>query len=277
MNHELLMQRLNQAVAPMHRRWGFLFLLALVLVVGAQAQTDCSEGGGTLDTAPPKDVTIQELIQKLVAQETKVQAARSHYQFTQDVLVQTLSDKTVDGQFHQITQVSYDSHGRRQENVSFSEVSTLRGIALSDSDKDDIRTFMPWVLSSDEAAQYNLTYAGQQHVDDLDTYVFHVVPKTEEKNKRYFQGKVWVDNRDLQIVKLCGKSVPDAVHVKKNQPVDIRPMFTGYRQIVDGNWFPAYARVDDTLHFRTESVHVREIVKFTGYKRSDAGQVAPKP
>jgi hypothetical protein len=88
---------------------------------------------------------------------------------------------------------------------------------------------------------------------------------------------VWVDSRDLQIVKLCGKSVPDTIHVKKNQPMDIRPIFVSYRQIVDGNWFPAYTRVDDTLHFKAESVHLREIVKFTGYKRVDANSVASKP
>lgn len=242
-----------------------------LLAAGVQAQTECSEGNGVLDTSPPKDLPTQELIHKFLAGEDRVQAARAHYQYTQDVLVQTLDDKNaVDGQFHQIGQISY-SDGKRQESVTFSEVSTLRGIALSNEDWDDIRTFMPWVLSSELAAQYNLTYSGQQHVDDLDTYVFHVVPKIEEKNKRYFEGKVWVDNRDLQVVKLCGKSVPDVVH-KKNQPVDVRPTFTGYRQIIDGNWFPVYARVDDTLHFRAESVHVREIVKYTAYKRADAGK-----
>jgi hypothetical protein len=132
---------------------------------------------------------------------------------------------------------------------------------------DDIRVFMPFTLTTEEVPEYNVTYAGQQHVDDLDTYVFHLVPKTEEKNKRYFQGRVWVDNRDFEIVKLCGKSVPDTVHVKKNQHMEIRPMFVGYRQLVDGLWFPAYAKVDDTLTFKIQSVHVREIVKLKEYKR----------
>jgi hypothetical protein len=42
----------------------------------------------------------------------------------------------------------------------------------------------------------------------------------------------------------------------------------GYRQLVDGHWFPAYARVDDTLNFGAQAVHIREIVKFTSYQRS---------
>jgi hypothetical protein len=95
-----------------------------------------------------------------------------------------------------------------------------------------------------------------------------------EKNQRYFQGRIWVDSRDLQIVKLCGKSVPDAIRVKKHQPLDVRPTFVSYRQIVDGNWFPAYTRVDDTLHLGVESIHIREIVKYMGYKRTGTSTAA---
>ena len=191
--------------------------------------------------------------------------------------MQTLDAKGVDGQFHQTATVSYDDKGKRVENVTFAEQSTLRGIQLTQEDLDDIRIFMPWILTTEEVPQYNLTYAGQQHVDDLDTYVFHVEPKKEEKNQRYFQGRVWIDNRDLQIVKLCGKSVPDVVYAKKNQPMDIRTTFVGYRQVVDGHWFPAYARVDDTLHFQLQSIHLREIVKLTGYKRAGTGAPASTP
>jgi len=242
----------------------------------AGAQTDCADGNGILDTAPPKDMPPQDLIQKFAAAEEKVKAARAHYTYTQDVMVQTLNGTAVDGQFHEVTTVSYDDKGKRVENVTFAEQSTLRDVKLSAEDTDDVRTFMPLVLPTSDLPLYKLTYAGQQHVDDLDTYVFHVEPQKQEKNKRYFQGRIWVDNRDLQIVKLCGKSVPDMIRTKKNQPMEIRPMFVGYRQLVDGFWFPAYARVDDTLHFRIQSVHIREIVKFTGYKRSSAPAASPK-
>jgi hypothetical protein len=259
------------------QRAAWLIVLVGMLVAGARAQTDCADGNGVLDTNPPKNMTVPELIQKFSAGETKVKEARTHYTYTQDVLVQTLNDTKVDGQFHEITTVSYDDKGRRLEKVTFGEQSTLREVQLTQTDFDDIRIFMPWILTADEVPQYNLTYAGQQHVDDLDTYVFHVEPKKEEKGKRYFQGRVWVDNRDFQIVKLCGKSVPDVVRRKKNQPMDIRPTFVGYRQLVDGHWFPAFARVDDTLHFQVQSIHLREILKLTGYKRAGGATAAAKP
>lgn len=256
-----------------------LVLVAAVLMsvcsVGAMAQTDCAEGNGILDTAPPKDLTVPQLIQKIAAAEDKVRDARTHYTYTQDVLVQTLNDKAVDGQMHEVSTISYEDKGKRKEVVTFAEQSTLRGVQLSQEDMDDIRVFMPWIMTTDEVPQYNLTYAGQQHVDDLDTYVFHVEPKKEEKNKRYYQGRIWVDNHDLQIVKLCGKSVPDVIHVKKKQAQDIRPTFVGYRQPVDGLWFPAYVRVDDTLHFQVQSIHVREIIKLTAYKKANASAAKP--
>jgi hypothetical protein len=257
----------------------FALLFVSLFFVGAYGQINCGDSDNPLDTAPPKGMSMQELTQKLIANEDKVQAARQHYTFTQDVLVQTLEGKAVDGQFHQITNVYYDDKGKRAEKVSFAEQSTLRGIQLSDADMDDIRTFMPWILTSDQAAQYNLTYAGKQHVDDLDTYVFHVEPKQFEKNRRYFQGKIWVDDRDVQMVKLCGKSVPEATtkKKKKNDTVEVRPTFVGYRQIIDGNWFPTYARIDDTLRFDVQSIHVREIVKFIGYQRAAATQTASRP
>ena len=255
-----------------------LIVLVSVWVVGARAQTDCADGNGVLDTNPPKNMTVAELIQKFSAEETKVKEARTHYTYTQDALVQTLNDKSsVDGQFHEITTVSYDDKGRRLEKVTFGEQSTLRAVQLTQTDFDDIRIFMPWILTADEVPQYNLTYAGQQHVDDLDTYVFHVEPKKEEKGKRYFQGRAWVDNHDFQIVKLCGKSVPDVITRKKNQPMDLRPTFVGYRQLVDGYWFPAYARVDDTLHFGVQAIHLREVLKLTGYKRVGATAASAKP
>ena len=245
-------------------------LLVVLLSVPAISQNDCAEGNGILDFATPKDLTAQQIIQRFTAGETKVRDTRAHYTYTQDLMVQTLNGDVADGQFHQVTTISYDDKGKRLENVSFAEQSTLRGVQLSADDFDDIRVFMPFILTADDLPQYNVTYAGQQHVDDLDTYVFHVEPRKEEKNRRYFQGRIWVDNHDFQIVKVCGKSVPDLIHVKKHQPQEIRPMFVTYRQPVDGYWFPAYVRVDDTLHFNAGNIHVREIVKFTGYKRTDA-------
>ena len=122
-----------------------------------------------------------------------------------------------------------------------------------------------------EIPQYDITYLGQQHVDDLETYVFDVKPKTLEKNKRYFQGKVWVDQQELQIVLINGKSVPDNL---RRGHEDLSPPYTTYYQEVDGgNWFPVYTKADGTLHFPAgtgyiaQDVRIRYVVKYEDYKR----------
>jgi hypothetical protein len=248
-----------------------LVLSILSLPLGLLGQTDCEKGNGALDSAPPKTMSAQDVIQKFGATEAAAKQARLHYTYTQDVLVQTLSGQDVTGAFHEVTNVSYDEKGKRQEKVTFAAQSTLRGVQLTQEDTEDIRVFMPLMLTSEDLTQYNLTYTGQRHVDDLDTYEFHVEPKTKEKGKRYFEGQVWVDAQDFQIVKVCGKSGPDLIRTGKHQHSDLRPSFVTYRQQVDERyWFPAYTRSDDNLQFKGGSVHVRETIKYSGYKRAGA-------
>jgi hypothetical protein len=249
-----------------------VILLMSVLLLPARfwGQTDCEAGNGLLDFAQPKSITMPQLIQKFGAAESSAKQARRHYTYNQEVLMQTLSGKDVTGEFHEITVVSYNEKGKRQERVTFAAQNSLRGIQLTADDMEDIRMFMPLILTAEDLPQYSLTYAGQQHVDDLDTYVFHVEPKKEEKDRRYFQGRIWVDAQDFQIVKVCGKSGPEKVAKKKREMPELHPTFVTYRQLVDGRyWFAAYTRSDETLHFKAGPVRLRETIKYTAYKLTD--------
>ncbi|MFZ0538193.1 MAG: hypothetical protein WAU50_08365 [Candidatus Sulfotelmatobacter sp.] len=248
-----------------------LFTFVSLLPIASPAQTNCEDGNGLLDFARPKTLSVEEVIRKFGAAEAETKAARLHYTYKQDVLLQTLSGTSVTGEFHEVTNVSYDANGRRLETVTYAAQPSLRGIQLEQNDMEDIRVFMPLMMTSDDLPQYNLTYAGQQHVDDLDTYLFHVEPKKEESGKRYFTGRIWVDAQDFQIVKVCGKSGPEKIQVKKHEQAHLQPTFVTYRQQVDGRyWFPAYTRSDDTLRFPSRSAHLREIIKYTAYKRTDS-------
>jgi len=246
-----------------------LLAFALLLPAGLQAQTNCEEGNGLLDFSPPKTISVEDVIKKFGGEEAKVKEARLHYTYKQDVLMQTLTGTIVTGEFHEVANISYDAKGKRVEEVTFAAQPSLRGIQLEQSDMEDIRVFMPLMLTSDDLPQYKLNYAGQQHVDDLDTFVFHVEAKKEESGKRYFEGRIWVDAQDFQIVKLCGKSGPDKIAVKKHERAHLTPMFVTYRQQVDGFWFPAYTRSDDTLRFPAGPLHLRQVIKYTAYKRAD--------
>src|SRR3954451_1789294 len=246
-----------------HTRFSMAVMTATLFLISAAVGQE-----GQLTTDPPKGVTSQQIIQKFAAKEKEFKEARDNYTFRQDVKVQTLDGDTVTGEYREVFDVTFDNQGHNLENVVFAPQNTLTEIMMSPEDLQDIRHLLPFVLTSEEIPEYDILYVGQQQEDELHCYVFDVAPKKIEKNKRYFQGRIWVDNQDLQIVKTSGKTVPD-IHKKDNE--NLFPKFSTWREQVDGQyWFPAYTMADDTLHFRKgayQDVHIREIVKYTDYKR----------
>jgi hypothetical protein len=251
--------------------------LALPLLASAQE--------GQLNPAEPKGITVDQIIQRFAAKEKEFKQARDNYTYRQDVKVQTVDGGSVDGEYHQVVDVTFDDKGHRQEKVVFAPQSSLQRVSMTREDVEDIQHRLPFVLTSDEIPEYQILYAGLQQEDELHCYVFDVAPKTIEKNKRYFQGRIWVDDRDFQIVKTRGKTVPDIRTGKKGSGGEnLFPAFTTWREQVDGQyWFPTYTKADDDLHFSGGDVHIREIVKYTNYKRFGAnvkityeGQELPK-
>ncbi len=244
-----------------------LGILALTLVASASAQ----RGESQLDSSPPQGITEQEIIQRFAAKEKEFKIAREQYAYRQSLTVQTMDGDTVNGEFKEVEDVLFDDRGNRVEHVVFAPESTLQGILMTKEDYDDIRRRMPFVLTSDEISEYQILYVGKQRIDELGTYVFDIAPKQIDKNKRYFQGRIWVDDQDFQIVKTYGKNVPDLGTKKKGGQENLFPAFTTWRDRVDGKyWFPVYTKVDDTLHFSTGDIHIRQVVKYTDYKRFGA-------
>ena len=254
--------------------WAASFSLKIVALaicalspLALTAQTNCDAGNGPLRSAPPQAISVQDLIQKFAGREEVFKDARNHYAYTQDVTVQTLDGDTVSGEFRETTDVLYDDEGKRVEKVTYAPQNTLKGISITKEDYDDFRNRLPFVLTTQDLGQYNISYVGQQHVDELDTYVFDIAPKKVDKDggPRFFDGRIWVDNRDFQIVKTCGKNVPD-IHKKDSE--NLTPKFVTYREQIDGQyWFPTYTRADDDLQFKSGPIRIREIVKYTNYKR----------
>ncbi len=241
--------------------------LPLIAAVVALAPLALSQEG-PLVPDPPKGITSAEIIQKFAAKEKEFREARDQYTFRQDVRVQTMDGDTVTGEYREVFDVTYDNQGRHLENVVFAPQNSLTEILMSPEDLQDIRHLLPFVLTSDEIPEYDILYVGQQKEDELHCYVFDIAPKKIEGKKRYFQGRIWVDDADLQVVKTSGKTVPD---IRKKSNENLFPKFTTWREQVDGRyWFPAYTKAEDTLHFRKAAysdVQIREIISYTDYKR----------
>lgn len=253
-----------------------IFLHAALAVAEDTPAADSSDpaGFGPLDPAPPASgLTTDAIIQRMGEREAEFAHARDAYTFRQSVKVQTISEDTgkPDGEYAQVTDVVFNKDGAREEHVVFAPQNTLERVMMSPADFQDIEHRLPFVLTTQDLPQYNLTYLGRQKVDSVDTYVFSAAPKVLVKNHRYFQGKVWLDQQDLEIVLVNGKNVPDD---KRKGHEDLSPPYTTYYEQVDGKyWFPTYTKAEGDLHFdggngyMSQSVHLRTIVRFTDYKR----------
>ncbi len=243
------------------------FLPCLVLLACAIGARPTLAQEGPLQSAPPKDTTPEEIIKRFAEKETEFAKARDQYTYRQQVTVQTLDGETVDGEYHEVFDVMFDDKGHRIENVVFAPQSSLSKIYMSQEDMEDIRHKLPFVLTTEDLPEYNVLYVGQQTEDELHCYVFDIAPKQIEGKKRYFQGRVWVDDHDFQIVKTYGKTVPD-IRKKHGDEENLFPKFTTWRQQIDGRyWFPVFTKADDELHFKMGDVHIKEIVKYEDYKR----------
>jgi hypothetical protein len=226
-------------------------------------------GFGPLDATPPA-IPVPQIIQEFTAKEAVFSKALDNYTWQRSVRVETLDDDNKpDGQYYQVVDVVFDSQGHRTERVLDAPESSLTRVMMSPADFSDIEERLPFVLTTEDAPQYDITYAGKQKIDEIDTWVFDVKPKSIEKKHRYFEGRIWVDQKDHQIVVTNGKNVPDDT---RSGHEDLSIPFVTYRQMVDGKyWFPVYTHGDGVLHFSaghgylSQDVHMRETVKYTNY------------
>src|ERR1700727_2227289 len=197
---------------------------------------------GPLENKPPEGITPEAIITRFAGQEKLFKDAREHYTYRQDIKVQTRDGDTVTGEYHEVFDVLFDDKGHRIENVVFAPQSSLEkgGLSLDEGDVQDFRNRLPFVLTTDEIPEYNILYVGQQQEDELRCYVFDVAPKPIVGKKRYFQGRIWVDDQDFQIVKTYGQAVPEIKDSKKKCIEDnIYPKFTPWAHKIDHQYWCA--------------------------------------
>ena len=248
----------------MFLRWLTTFLFSFFLISSLLVSQALAQEGGLRDEQPP--IPVSQIIQNFAAKEAQFRLARANYVYRQDLKVQELDSRNrVLGEYHVISNILFESPGRRTEKIVYAPQSTLKGIQITPQDLEDIRSIQPFVLTTDDLHLYNVKYLGKEQIDEIDNYVFEVSPRVIEEGERYFEGKIWVDDIDLQIVKTFGKAVPDIV---KDGQENLFPRFETYREQIDGVfWFPTYTRAVDTLNFSTGSKRIRQVIKYEEYKQ----------
>ena len=224
---------------------------------------DAKPASSDAKPAPPSD-QIQNIIKQFAQKETDFAAARENYTYRQTSKM-TETDPP-GGTYEIVEEVSFDDRNKRTSHVTHAPVGGFEHIMMTGEDEQDLRNVMPFVMTNETRDQYIVNYVGREKVDEISCYVFSVKPKQLTKDrKRYFDGQIWVDDQDLQIVKTYGQGVG---YLRRGEDQQF-PKFETYREQIDGKyWFPTYTYADDTLNFKDgQSQRIKVVVKYDHYKK----------
>ncbi|HVS80214.1 MAG TPA: TonB family protein [Pyrinomonadaceae bacterium] len=246
------------------------FALAALILASASAAGFAQQTQSAANTSSEKLISgadtltpaqVDSIIRKFTAKETEFRRALNQYAFKRDALIQQLGmGGQVVGEYHRVSDFTFDDQGNRFEKISFFPMPTFPGMTAEDL--EDLGGVNPFALEAAKLSQYNFKFVGKERIDELDLFVFDVAPKVMPKKstERMFAGRIWVDDRDLQVVKSKGKGVPET----KNNKF---PVVETYREQIDGKyWFPVYAYADDDIIFDNgDDLRLRMRVKYTDY------------
>jgi hypothetical protein len=238
-------------------------LLTTAAIALGTLSTPAPLSAQTIAPMPPGTLSPDQIIQKFAAKEAEFRKARENYTYRQVLKMEEVDPPG--GSWEMTSDIIFGPNKERQEKVIYAPVVSLQHISLDPQDEQDLRDVQPFVLTTEDVGKYDIDYLGKQNVDEIPCYEFAVKPKKMVKNERYFQGTIWVDDRDFQIVKTYGKGV--GIVSKDHQ----FPNFETYREQIDGKyWFPTYTHADDTLHFQNSSQRIKMVVRYENYKRFGA-------
>jgi len=226
-----------------------------------------AQGSGN-NSVSPSPTEVDRIIKTFTGKETQFRRALNEYSFKRDAVLQSLGmGGQITGEYHRVSFFTFDDQGNRYEKISFFPMPSFQGVTQEDI--DDLGGIEPFALEPSKIAQYDFKYVGKEKIDELNLYVFDVTPKVipdpKKTKERFFSGRVWVDDQDLQIVKTRGKGLPET---KKNK----FPVVETYREQIDGRyWFPTYSYADEELVFESGDVlHIRMKVRYSDFELARA-------
>ena len=207
---------------------------------------------------------------KLVAhRETETQAERDEYTYRQTMTLQELDDRGgARGEYKEVRDVIFSPTHERTEQMIGTPQNGLKFLRLTDEDFHDIREIQPLSLTEDQLWNYETRFRGDEEMDGIDCWVLQVKPRQILEGQRYFDGMVWVDKKEYNIVHLQGQAVPA---IRSMQYENLFPHFTTVRKAIDGkHWFAILTFADDTLDFRSGPQRERLSISYSNYKRFSA-------
>jgi hypothetical protein len=222
----------------------------------------------------PPPIPEREIIQRFAANENVMKQAFDSYTYMETVRFEEMTDP---GGMVTLTGDTYlRPDGERYLRILKQPPPTLKFTTFSAEDVEAMAAIPYFFLTSSEIDNYNFVYAGQQQLDDLNTYAFQVKPKLLSRTRRLFEGVVWVDDHDFAIVKSFGKFELAAEPEGNRLPFT---MFETYRQnFQEKYWLPTYTESDDEVKVPNQDpIPVRLIIRATDFKRQDRADAAGPP
>ncbi|HTS28926.1 MAG TPA: hypothetical protein VMH81_23810 [Bryobacteraceae bacterium] len=204
---------------------------------------------------------------RLVAhRESESEAERNEYTYRQTVTIEELDDHGgARGVYREIRDIIFSPKHERSEEPIGKPQNNLKYLVMTEEDFRDIRDIQPLVLTEDRLWNYETKSRGDETMDDIDCWVLQVRPRQILDGQRFFEGLIWVDKKEYNIVHMEGQAVPQ---IRTTKTENLFPRFTTVRRPVDGkHWFPVYTYADDTLHFRTGPQRERLRIAYSNYKR----------
>jgi hypothetical protein len=245
-------------------------VLTTVAMLPARAQQVSSASTSAPSSAVPGGVEVERVIREFTTKEALFRSALNQYSFKREAVVQTIGmGGQISGEYRRVSRFVFDDSGKRYEKIELFPLSTLKDLEVTAEDLEDFSGAQTFALEPSKINLYHIKYAGREKIDELNLYVFDVEPKVmpdpKKTKERFFKGRIWVDDQDLQIVKVLGKAVPD----KKGARY---PTFETYREQIDGKfWFPTYTYADEELVFDNGQVtRIRLRITFTEFARPRA-------
>ena len=222
----------------------------------------------------PPPIPEQEIIRRFAANEDAMKKAFDDYTYMETIRFQEMTDPG--GMVTVMGDTYLRPNGERYLRVLKEPAPTLKFTKFSAQDVAAMAAIPYFLLTSDEIQSYNFVYAGQQQLDQLNTYAFQVKPKLLSRSKRLFEGVVWVDDHDFAIVKSFGK------FELANEPEDNRlpfTMFETYREnFQEKYWLPTYTESDDEVKVPNQDpIPVHLIIHAIDFKLRDAAPATATP
>jgi len=235
-----------------------VFILILVTAIFADAQT--------APTPDPSAVRAQEVLDGMFARERQLVNSMKQYKPMIETYIQNLMDDTDVGFAPKSDQYFL---GKLDVSNGVSQQSLLPQPGFAQAMKSALTQFFSvrylpngfaqMLLIDDQHfdnGHYSFEYVRREFLGEVRCLVFDVQPKPDE-NQAGFMGRIWVEDRDYNLVRFNGTYSP------QGKSKSFFHFDSWRQQMADGQWLPAFVYSEETdyrysiarrrLHFKSQT------------------------